>query len=94
MNFSVNILRFEEVKFQLSPSERSILANFAKTRLFLLMDQMIELMKAFKYATVDLSSQSRQVQSIITVDTHFLKEIWLIKDPEIFFGPTDHETIE
>ena len=64
MKFSVNILRFEEVKFQLSPSERSILANFAKTRLFLLMDQMIELMKAFKYATVDLSSQSRQVQSI------------------------------
>ena len=65
MKFSENILRFEEVKFQLSPSERSILAKFAKTRLFLLMDQMIELMKAFKYATVDLSSQSRQVQCIL-----------------------------
>eukprot|EP00088_Acartia_fossae_P041357 TRINITY_DN4326_c0_g1_i2.p1 TRINITY_DN4326_c0_g1~~TRINITY_DN4326_c0_g1_i2.p1 ORF type:complete len:896 (+),score=163.77 TRINITY_DN4326_c0_g1_i2:159-2846(+) len=61
-------VRYEEVKSNLTPMERSIVANFGKSRLFLLLNQLIELMKALKYASVDLSSQARQDLAIYFVE--------------------------
>ena len=65
VNLSILVSRYEEVKSNLTPMERSIVANFGKSRLFLLLNQLIELMKALKYASVDLSSQARQVENYI-----------------------------
>ena len=71
--------RFQQIKHQIGNTERTKIILFAKSRIPKFLQQLLELLKAMKYATSELNTQLRQ-----DLVTYFVVEI-----EELIFFFTD-----
>ena len=71
--------RFQQIKPQIGNTERTKIILFAKSRIPKFLQQVLELLKAMKYATSELNTQLRQ-----DLVTYFVVEI-----EELIFFFTD-----
>ena len=71
--------RFQQIKPQIENTERTKIILFAKSRIPKFLQQLLELLKAMKYATSELNTQLRQ-----DLVTYFVVEI-----EELIFFFTD-----